>query len=214
MSQLMSWFRRRGGGKRREAASRDPREPIETRRLLLRPFRDGDATAFYHLNSDPDVMRYMAGTLTRRQSDDLLEQLIERSQAGDITFRAVVLKAGHFLGIAGLNRPRFEAPFMPCIEVGWRLATPAWGRGYATEAARAAVQHGFDNLGLREIVAFAPPQNERSIAVMERLGMRRDPDGDFDHPRMPEDSPLRRHVLYRISHADWDAAEAARKAEG
>ena len=204
---VFSWLRR---GKRGEGdsgrASRDPREPIETRRLLLRPFRDGDATAFFHLNSDPRVMRYLPGTLTREESDALLEQLIERSQAGDITFRAVVLKAGHFLGIAGLNRPRFEAPFMPCIEVGWRLTPASWGRGYATEAARAAVGHGFDNLGLREIVAFAPRQNERSIAVMERLGMRPDPDGDFEHPRFPAGHALRGHVLYRITHAAWDEA--------
>ena len=153
-------------------------------------------------------MRYLPGTLTREESDDLLEQLIERSQAGDITFRAVVLKAGHFLGIAGLNRPRFEAPFMPCIEVGWRLARPSWGRGYATEAARAAVSHGFENLGLREIVAFAPHQNRRSIAVMERLGMKRDAEQDFEHPRFPEGHALRPHVLYRISHAEWDEAQA------
>ncbi|HUF56350.1 MAG TPA: GNAT family N-acetyltransferase [Thermohalobaculum sp.] len=204
---VFSWLRGRKSARRDSGrSSRDPRDPIETRRLLLRPFRDGDATAFYRLNSDPEVMRYMPAPLTREESDDLLERLIERSQAGDITFRAVVLKAGHFLGIAGLNRPRFEAPFMPCIEVGWRLMAAAWGRGYATEAARAAVAHGFENLGLREIVAFAPPANERSIAVMERLGMHRDPANDFEHPRFPEGHPLRPHVLYRITRAEWDEA--------
>ena len=207
---VFSWLRRRKRGEGDSGrSSRDPREPIETRRLLLRPFRDGDATAFFHLNSDPGVMRYMPGTLTREESDALLEQLIERSQAGDITFRAVVLKAGHFLGIAGLNRPRFEAPFMPCIEVGWRLTPASWGRGYATEAARGALGHGFKNLGLRKIVAFAPHQNERSIAVMERLGMHRDPEGDFEHPRFPQGHALRPHVLYRITRAEWDGAQAA-----
>jgi ribosomal-protein-alanine N-acetyltransferase len=93
------------------------------------------------------------------------------------------------------------------VEIGWRLARHAWGRGYATEAARRALQHGFEALGLEEIVSFTVPANLRSLAVMERLGMRRDPAGDFEHPRLPEGHRLRRHVLYRLSRETWERAK-------
>lgn len=182
-----------------------PREPIETKRLTLRPFREGDGNALYQLNSDPEVMRYFPnGAMSRKDSDAMLKTLVQRGQSGDVTFRAVTLKAGQFVGLAGLNRPRFPAPFMPCVEVGWRFVHAAWGKGFATEAASAAISFGFEELGLKEIVAFTVPANERSIRVMERLGMSRDPDGDFDHPRVPDGSPLKRHVLYRISREDWE----------
>jgi RimJ/RimL family protein N-acetyltransferase len=97
-----------------------------------------------------------------------------------------------------LSVPGFSASFMPCVEIGWRLSTAYWGHGYATEAARLALGHGFGSLGLREIVSFTSATNLRSRAVMERLGMRRDPADDFDHPSIPEGHVLRRHVLYRL----------------
>ncbi len=117
---------------------------------------------------------------------------------------------GAFLGVTGLSRPSFEAPFTPAVEVGWRFAREAWGHGYATEAAKAAVEFGFETLGLREIVSFTVPANERSWRVMERLGMKRDPVDDFEHPRLPEGHPLRRHFLYRLRASDWRAGRAAR----
>lgn len=197
---MLGWFRRRENA---DDGLRDPRDPIETDRLILRAFRTGDAKAFATLNADPQVMKYFPAPLTRAESDELLESLIERSQAGDIVFRAVTLKAGHFVGLAGLHRPRFEAPFMPAVEVAWRFLPAAWGRGFATEAAAASVDHGFEHLNLREIVGFTTPLNTRSTAVMERLGMKRDPEGDFEHPRVPPGHPLRPHVLYRLSKDDW-----------
>ena len=103
-----------------------------------------------------------------------------------------------FAGFLGLGRPRFEAAFTPCVEVGWRLAAEHWGRGYATEGARAALAYGFGTLGLDEIVSFTVPGNRRSIRVMEKLGMTRDPADDFDHPVLPEGHRFRRHVLFRI----------------
>jgi ribosomal-protein-alanine N-acetyltransferase len=108
-------------------------------------------------------------------------------------------ESGRFLGFTGLARPRFDAPFLPAIEIGWRLARDAWGQGFASEAARAASGHAFGTLGLAELVAFTTPQNARSRAVMERLGMGRDPADDFQHPSLPEGHPLRPHVLYRLS---------------
>jgi ribosomal-protein-alanine N-acetyltransferase len=109
-----------------------------------------------------------------------------------------VAEDGALAGFVGLQVPHFEAAFTPCVEVGWRLGRAHWGRGYATEAARAALDHGFGPAGLREIVSFTVPANRRSRAVMERLGMVRDPADDFDHRSLPEGHRLRRHVLYRI----------------
>ena len=102
-----------------------------------------------------------------------------------------------FIGFVGLAVPRFESHFTPCVEIGWRLAREHWGRGYATEAAHAALEFGFLDLALNEIVSFTATTNRRSRAVMERIGMTRSPDDDFDHPSLPEGHPLRRHVLYR-----------------
>ncbi len=104
-----------------------------------------------------------------------------------------------FIGFAGLCYPSFEAAFTPCVEVGWRLCRDAWGHGYATEAATAALACGFGTLGLREILSFTVLANRRSWRIMEKLGMRRDPAGDFDHPRLPPGHPLERHVLYRVT---------------
>ena len=110
---------------------------------------------------------------------------------------------GAFAGVTGLAVPRFEAPFTPCVEIGWRLAPAHWGQGYATEAARAALAFGFKTAGLEEIVSFTVPANLPSRSVMERLGMTRRPEDDFDHPALPSGHELRRHVLYRLRRADW-----------
>jgi len=107
-----------------------------------------------------------------------------------------------FAGFVGLNVPRFESHFTPCVEIGWRLSREFWHRGYATEGARAALTFGFDTLGLNEIVSFTAPSNAASRRVMEKIGMRRNPDDDFDHPLVPEGHPIRRHVLYRALRND------------
>ena len=108
-----------------------------------------------------------------------------------------------FIGFAGLAVPRFSAHFTPCVEVGWRLAFEHWGQGYATEAARLALDYGFGTVALSEIVAFTTETNHRSRAVMKRLGMRHDPAEDFDHPAIAEGHPIRRHVLYRLESASY-----------
>ena len=115
-----------------------------------------------------------------------------------------------FVGFVGLSVPTFEAHFTPCVEVGWRLARAHWGRGYATEAAGAALTFGFSDVGLDEVVSFTVPHNRPSRRVMQRLGMRRDPAEDFEHPSLPEGHPLRRHVLYRLHRDHW--LQAARRA--
>ncbi|WP_245655925.1 GNAT family N-acetyltransferase [Microtetraspora fusca] len=170
---------------------------IETERLVLRRWRETDREPFAALNADPEVMEYFPSTLTKEQSDALADRLEAEFDECGFGLWAVEL-SGEFIGFTGLSVPRFTAHFTPCVEVGWRLARSAWGHGYASEAARAALDHGFGTIGLKEIVSFTAVVNTRSRRVMERIGMRHDPGGDFDHPALAEGSPLRRHVLYRI----------------
>ncbi len=177
---------------------------LETGRLILRQWRDSDAGAFAAMTGDPEVMRYFPAPLSRAESDALLGRARWKWRELGLCFFAVEVKGGDFIGFAGLNPPPFEAHFTPCVEVGWRLARHAWGKGYATEAARASLAYGFGTLGLDAIVSFTVPGNTRSRAVMERIGMARDPTDDFDHPDLPVDSGLRRHVLYRLGREEWE----------
>jgi len=176
---------------------------LTTERLLLRRWRAGDREAFAALNADPEVMAHFPARLSRAESDAMVDRFEAGIEADGFGLWAVEERSsGVLLGATGLNRVGFAAPFVPAVEVGWRFVRAAWGQGFATEAAGAALSFGFDVAGLDEIVAMAVPHNERSLAVMDRLGMQRDPDGDFDHPRVPV-GPLRRHVLYRIDAPAW-----------
>ena len=178
---------------------------IATERLVLRDWQASDSAPFAALNADPSVARYLGLQRDRAGSDALIESSREHWSTNGFGLWAVERSDdGRFLGFTGLARPSFEAHFTPAVEVGWRLAREAWGHGYATEAARAALTFGFETIGLDEIVSFTVPANERSWRVMQRLGMTRDPADDFDHPRLPEGHPLRRHVLYRLRRADWE----------
>ena len=173
---------------------------LQTPRLLLRQWRHDDLEPFAELNADPEAMRYFPARRTREQSDELAAHA-ERgiAERGWGLWAVEVVDSACFIGFVGLAEPRFEAHFTPAVEVGWRLRREAWGNGYATEAARAAVAFGFEELALDEIVSFTSVVNERSRRVMERLGMTHDPADDFDHPNV-EDGWLRRHVLYRLRH--------------
>ena len=172
---------------------------LRTDRLLLRPWREDDLESFAALNADPAVMEHFARPLDRSESDAFVARIMAHFAREGFGFWAVEAPgAAPLVGFVGLARPAFEAPFTPCVEIGWRLAREHWGKGYATEAARAALRYGFEQLSLDEIVAFTVPENVRSRAVMERIGMTRSADDDFDHPSLPEGHPLRRHVLYRV----------------
>lgn len=175
-----------------------PRE-LRTERLLLRRWRSTDREAFAALNADPRVTEYLIGKLSRKESDAMIERLEGHFARHGFGFWAVETDDGSCAGLVGLSVPRFEAPFTPCVEIGWRLAARYWGRGYATEGARAALAFGFERLGLEEIVSFAAPENTASRRVMEKIGMTHDAADDFDHPSLAAGHPLRRHVLYRIS---------------
>jgi RimJ/RimL family protein N-acetyltransferase/predicted kinase len=176
---------------------------LETERTLLRPWRDEDLAPFAALNADPEVMACFERTLSRSESDAIARRIgaeLDRRGVGLWAVERRDLGSPCFVGFCGLAVPTFEAPFLPAVEVGWRLAKSAWGHGLATEAARAALAHGF-SIGVAEIVSFTSPRNTRSLRVMEKLGMTRDPDGDFEHPRVSVGHPLRPHVLYRLAAA-------------
>ena len=166
---------------------------IHTERLVLRQWLDADKEPFAALNADPVVMEHFPSTMTREASDAFADFNRERIAERGWGLWAVEVD-GAFIGYVGLSEPGF----MPGIEVGWRLARDAWGHGYATEAARAALDYARNELGLDEVVSFTSTTNLRSQRVMERLGMTHDPADDFDHPRV-DDPRLRRHVLYRLA---------------
>ncbi len=172
---------------------------IVTPRLRLRTWRASDLEPFAAMNDDPAVMEHLPGTLTVEETRALMGRIEEHFTRHGFGLWAVeVPGVADFIGYIGLSVPAFEAAFTPCVEIGWRLARSHWGQGYATEAARAAPEYGLGTLGLKEIVSFTVPANVRSQAVMQRLGMTRDPAEDFDHPRFPVGHPLCRHVLYRV----------------
>lgn len=168
---------------------------LTTDRLLLRAWTDADREPFAALNADPEVMEHFPSVLTRAESDHMVDLIAEGLTRRGWGLWAVELREdGAFIGFVGLNEVPFEAEFTPAVEIGWRVARPYWGRGYATEAARAALDCAFGTIGLDRVVSFTALSNVRSRAVMERIGLARV--GEFDHPRLPEGHQLRRHVLY------------------
>jgi RimJ/RimL family protein N-acetyltransferase len=174
-------------------------DSLRTERLILRRWRPDDVGHFANLNADPEVMGYMPSVLSASESAFMVERIESAfDQHGFGLWAVEVPGVSPFVGFTGLSVTAFEAHFTPAVEVGWRLARPYWGRGYATEGARAALRFGFDQAGLAEIVSFTSEVNERSRRVMERLGMTRRPKDDFDHPRLAAGERLTPHVLYRI----------------
>ena len=173
---------------------------IRTERLVLRQWRLSDREPFAALNADPEVMEHFPGPMTREETDAFVDRIEAHWRDRGFGLWAVEVpdEAG-LIGFTGLA----VHPFMPTPEIGWRLAREVWGRGFATEAARAVLADGFERVGLNEVVSFTIPANVRSTRVMERLGMTHDPKDDFDHPRFPPGHRLSRHVLYRIDRERW-----------
>jgi len=184
-------------------------EPLATARLILREWRDADRIPFQRMNADPRVMEFFPAPLTPEESDNGITRVDQHFQRNGFgLYAAELIESGTFIGFIGLNVPAFEAPFMPAVEIGWRLAYDYWGKGLATEGARAVVVHAFERLALPSLVSFTPTANLRSRRVMEKIGMTHDPAGDFDHPRLVPGHYLRRHALYRLyPHAASGALE-------
>ena len=180
---------------------------LRTERLLLRRWRESDHAPFARLNGDPEVMQHFPATLDETQSNVMAELLDAGLAARDYGLWATeIVATGEFIGFVGLAAPTWEAVFTPCVEIGWRLDKPHWGNGYASEAANEVLWHGFTRVGLDEIVSFTTLANLPSFAVMQRIGMSRDPAEDFDHPRLEVGHPQRRHLLSRITRDQWKAA--------
>jgi RimJ/RimL family protein N-acetyltransferase len=179
---------------------------LTTTRLCLRPWSEDDLGPFAALNADPRVMENFRQPLSRAESDAFVDRTMNHFREHGFCFWAVELRESKkLIGLAGLSWATFDAHFTPCVEIGWRLAHDYWGRGYATEAARAALDDGFGRLKLDEIVAFTAATNVRSRRVMERLRMTHSPTDDFDHPNLPPGHRLQRHVLFRLSQSSWES---------
>jgi len=183
---------------------------ISTARLLLRPWHPSDRDRYAELNADPMVMRYFPNVLSRQESDASADRIAAHLLEHGFTMWAVeLIGIEPFIGFIGLWRTRFEAHFTPCVEIGWRLDQRYWGRGLATEGARASLHFGFSQLKLPEIVAMTAVSNTPSRRVMQRLGMIHNPADDFEHPNVPSGHPLQRHVLYRLKAEDFRLQEVA-----
>ena len=183
----------------------------ETERLIIRNWRDADRDLVFEINSDDAVMEFFPFRRSRAEADAFFDRVQSMIAETGFGFYALELKAsGETIGFCGLAQTNYLEPFVPVgtVEIGWRLATRYWGKGLASEAARALLAHGFETLDLDQIVSFAVHNNIRSTSVMERIGMHRVDGGDFDHPDVPDTYPhLRRHVLYRLTAAEWRARQ-------
>ncbi|MDQ2994660.1 MAG: GNAT family N-acetyltransferase [Pseudomonadota bacterium] len=176
---------------------------IETERLILRTWCEEDTEAFYRINQDPKVYEYLLGPLSREEAQHFIADMNQRFTENNFTLWAVEEKTtGAMIGFVGLSVPKFTAHFTPCVEIGWRLGSQFWGKGYAPEAAKAVLKYGFTNIGLTEIVSFTATGNLKSIRVMEKIGMHRNIVDDFNHPAISPDHRLAQHVLYRILRED------------
>jgi len=176
---------------------------LETARLRLRQWQPADYPLFAAVNADPEVMAYYPALLSEAESNVLADKIRGLiAQRGWGLWAVEEKQDSEFIGFTGLHQPGYELPFTPCVEVGWRLARHYWGRGYATEAARAALAVAFERLRLAEVYSFAALGNHRSVAVMQRIGMV-DTGRNFAHPALPMGHPLQEHLLYRISASEW-----------
>lgn len=172
---------------------------IETERLILRTWKDADAQAYFNINQDPRVIEYLLGSLTMQQVTDFMRYMNSQFDEIGMALWAVEEKStGKLMGYIGFDPIKWEAPFGQTNEIAWRLGSEFWGKGYATEGAKAVLEYGFNKRGLKEVVSFTVPANVRSLRVMEKIGMKRDFAADFAHPKLPADHPLSLHVLYRI----------------
>lgn len=181
---------------------------MKTQRLVLRQWQPEDAGPFAAINACPQVMQHYPAKLSRDESDKVHERILQHFTDHGFGLWAVEIpNVAPFIGFVGLHHVRYETPFTPCVEIGWRLSAEHWNKGYATEAAVAAMDYGIQRYD--EIVSFTAPENKTSQRVMQKLGMTRNPNDDFDHPLLPKCHRLCRHVLYRMSPERWQARRGA-----
>lgn len=184
-------------------------QPVRTRRLVLRAFEEADRDPFAALNRDPEVVRHLQGPMSRQRSDAMVDRVHHCWRQRGYGLWALELRGtGQFLGYTGLWPADF-LPSGPGVEVGWRLARSAWGHGYAAEAAREALRFGFEEVGLPEVVSFTAAGNSASLRVMQKIGLRRDPSRDFDHPNVDATAypELVAHLFYALTAEQWRLAQ-------
>lgn len=168
---------------------------IETDRLLLRRWRNSDLEPFIYMNNSPEVMRYFPGVLTAGETTQFHQRILQEfAQYGYGLYAAEEKRSGSFMGFIGFHRANMDVAFCPCIEIGWRLDRRFWDRGYATEGAKACLEHGFQKLGFERVYSFTAIRNKPSQRVMQKIGL--EFERYFDHPNLPKGDPLRPHVCY------------------
>lgn len=175
-----------------------------TSRLNLTVFSQSHLSELVRLNADPEVMRYFPATLSSEESAALLQRIIEHQQINEYSLFALHLKESDaFVGWCGLMRVPFSAHFTPAVEIGWRLNKIFWGKGLASEAAKSILRFGFLDLGLSKIVSFTAELNQPFIRVMQKIWMKCNPEDTFNHPKLPSNHPLQKHIIYRLQKTDW-----------
>lgn len=175
---------------------------IETERLFLRSWVEKDIEPFYQINQDPKVIEYLVGPLSHQEVQSYIDSKNAQAETRGYTIWAAELKDSHdLIGFIGLNYTDWGANYTPMVEIGWRLGSQHWGKGLATEGANAALNHGFKTVGLNEIVSFTVPENTRSIKVMKKIGLNYAL--EFNHPKLPLDHRLSKHVLYRLTREEY-----------
>ncbi len=178
---------------------------IRTPRTLLRAWKESDREAWAAMNADDEVRKYFPKVLTREESDAEFERINSGVKQRGWGMWALEIPGAHpFSGFVGLNPPAYDAVWQPAVEIGWRLAQDTWHKGYATEAAQAAMQFAFEHLQLPQVLALSVTTNTPSHMVMDRLGMTRWHGMEFDHPRVPIDWPLKNHIVHRIDRDTWN----------
>jgi ribosomal-protein-alanine N-acetyltransferase len=183
---------------------------INTERLVLRRWSIDDRAELAALNADPEVMEHFPGVLSAEESYQMLQRIeLHFEEFGFGLWAVNTIWMPRLIGFCGLAVPTFRTHFTPAVEIGWRFARDEWGNGYAIEAGRAALDYGFEQAGLEEILSWTIPANQRSQGVMMRVGMERAPELDFDHPRFVHDDRFRRHVVYRMTREDWSRSARA-----
>lgn len=179
-----------------------PNPSITTERLILRKWCDADIEPFVQMNSDARVMKYFPALMSRDQTLQAVERIKKHFDDYGYGWFAVDLKStGEFIGFIGFSHPRFESYFTPCIEIGWRLKAEHWGKGLATEGAKACLQYGFEILNFDKVYSFTAEPNFPSVKVMKKIGMK--PGGEFNHPMLHHDSWLCKHLLYKVSKSEY-----------
>ncbi|MBS0286792.1 MAG: GNAT family N-acetyltransferase [Proteobacteria bacterium] len=177
---------------------------FESQRLILREWKASDLTPFVLINQDPLVMEHMPCLLSEAESTAFRDRILAHfDKHGFGLYACEIKETGEFIGYVGLNIPAFEAHFTPTVEIGWRLASKHWGKGYATEGAKVILEKAFTEFKLPEVVSFTVPANIRSQRVMQKIGMHHLTQENFQHPLLPSDHPLSWHVLYRLKREEF-----------